>query len=171
MVSRTLQIVTLVGVLTLGGAIGMAVFAADGNGDGRDEGFFRHLHELGQRLHGGGGHHDAMSGLIEQLELTPDQLQRFGKIHEIVGSYHDGGQASMADLHEELVTQFESGEVGTAEIRRTIDGHLEQIRGLAYAVTDEIVALINELDDAQREILLNHLEQARSADHGHGHGH
>ena len=62
----------------------------------------------------------------------------------------------MMELHEELVTQFERGEVRTAEIRRVIDGHITE-PAVASALTDELVALVNGLDDTQRGILLEHL--------------
>ena len=75
----------------------------------------------------------------------------------------------MADLHNQLVTQFERGYIESGEIRGFIDGHVEQIRGMAYAVTDELIELINGLDEKQRGILLAHLQGAKSGDHGHGH--
>jgi len=150
MASKTFQIVAIIAAIAFVGTVTLAVVAVGSDGDGQGGGFIQQLHRLGQNLHGGGGHHDAMAQLVEQLELTPDQQQRFEKIHEIVGSYGDGGHASMLDLHEELVTQFERGQIGTAEIRRTIDGHIEQLRGMAYAVTDELVALVNELDESRR---------------------
>jgi len=107
--------------------------------------------------------------VIEQLELTPEQMQRFERIHEIAGNFGHGGDKTMLELHESLVTQFKQGYVETDELRGAIDAHLEEFRGMAYAVTDELVALINELNEAQREVLLEHLEGTGSGDHGHGH--
>ena len=168
MATRTFQILAIVAAVTVG-TVTLAIVASGGEAGGQDGGFFRHLHKLGQHLHGGGGHHDHMAQVIEQLELTPDQMQRFEKIHEIVGSFGGGEDSAMVGLHDSLVTQFEQGYVGTDEIRQAIDAHLEEFRGLAYAVTDELVALINELDESQREVLLKHLKGAKSGDHGHGH--
>ena len=75
----------------------------------------------------------------------------------------------MAELHEQLVAQFERGNLETDELRGLIDVHVEQIRERAYAVTDELVALVNTLDATQREILSKHLQALHEGHHGHGH--
>lgn len=165
MFTRTFQIVAIIGVLAVGTATLAYMGAGQGEGDG---GFFHHLHKLGSHLHGG-GHHDHMAELVDQLELTPDQMQRFEKIHEIMASHGSGNRDAMVQLHDSLVEQFESGQIGTAEIRRTIDAHVEEMRAIAYAVTDELVGLINELDGRQRGIVLEHLEGAKARGRGHGH--
>jgi Spy/CpxP family protein refolding chaperone len=111
---------------------------------------------------------DQMAQLIEELELTPDQQQRLEKLHEIFGAYHSQGSGSMFMLHNELVEQFRRGGLETDEIRRTIDEHVEQIREMAYAGTDELVALVNGLDARQREIVLTHLQGSQEEHHSHG---
>ena len=171
MASRTFQIVAIVAAVAFMGTVGLTVMAMEDGSEGQEQGggFLSHLHKLGQRLHGDGHHQNPMAQMIEQLELTPDQLQRLEKVHEIIGSYGSGGHGSMADLHNQLVTQFERGYIESGEIRGFIDEHVEQIRGMAYAVTDELIELINGLDEKQRGILLAHLQGAKSGDHGHGH--
>ena len=72
----------------------------------------------------------------------------------------------MVALHDELVSQFERGPVETAEIRRAVDGQIEEMRVMAYAVTDELVALVNELDETQRGMVLEHLQHIGAGDHG-----
>ncbi len=180
MARKTLQIVAIIAAIALVGTVSLTVAAT---GDGSEEkdggGFLRHLHEMvGQHLHHGSHHQDHMAGVIEQLELTPDQVQRLERVHEIFGAFGSEGHASMAEVHEQLVAQVEQGYVDTGEVRRVIDGHLEQMRELAYAVTDELIPLVNELDATQRETLLTHLQGNRQAGHqahqghpGHGHGH
>ena len=171
MASKTFQIIAIIAAVVIVGTVTLAVVATGSDDGGQEGGFFKHLHGLGQYLHGGGDHHDRMAQVIEQLELTPDQLQRFEKIHAIVANVGGGGDGAMVELHDSLVTQFEQGYVRTDEIRRIIDGQLEQIRSMAYAVTDELIALVNELDETQREVLLKHLEGTKAGGHGHGHGH
>ena len=167
MAKSTSQIVGIIAAVALAGTASVAVMAT-GSGSGSPEGdFLRQLHSLASRLHGGGHHDDHMAGLIDQLELTPAQLQRFEKIHEIIGASGCEDPGSMAELHDQLVEQFEQGHVGTEEIRRTIDGHVEQIRHTAYAATDELIALVNELDANQREILLTHLQGNQEKHHSH----
>ena len=125
-------------------------------------------------MHHGGHHQGPMAQVIERLELTPDQVQRLEKIQEIIGAYGSEGHAPMGQLHDRLVPLVEQGYVEPDEVRQIIDGHLEQISGMAYAVADELVALVNELDATQRETLLEHLKGSDHEGHGgrhHGHGH
>jgi Spy/CpxP family protein refolding chaperone len=110
-----------------------------------------------------------MAELIEQLQLTAEQQQRLDRIHEALGDFHGGSHDPMVELHNELMSQFESGYIENAEIRRVIDEHVEQIRETAYVVTDELVGLVNALDERQRGIVQEHLDAARDRDHGHGH--
>jgi Spy/CpxP family protein refolding chaperone len=167
MARRTLQIGALLAALALAGIVGLTVTAGDGGGAGG--GFLRHLHEMAHHMHQG-GHHNHMAEVVERLELTPDQLKHLENVHEIVGSFGDDGHASMADLHRQLVAQVERGGLDTAEVRGIVDGHVEQIRAMAYAVADEVIALVNGLDATQRETLLEHLrEPLAKGDHGdHG---
>ena len=165
MATRTFQVIAALAVVALVAAVSLTVVTGDdsvGKGDdsvGKRGDFLRHLHGMAHHMHGGAHGQNPMAKLIEQLELTPDQLQRFEKIHEIIGGYgHD--ESAMVKLHEQLVTQFDQGQLETDEIRRVVDAHVEQMRDVGYAVTDELVALVNELDGRQREILSEHL-------HGH----
>ncbi len=169
MANKTSQIVAIIAAVALVGTLSLTALARGaGDSAGQEGGFFHGLHALGNFLHGGAHQQDPMAELIEQLELTPDQLQRLEKMHQIIGTYGHEGHGSMAELHGKLVDQFEEGHVGTAEIRQLIDEHVEQIRGMAYAVTDELIALVNELDATQREIMLAHLQSNHEGHHSHG---
>jgi len=166
---RTLQIVVIIAAVGLAALASVSVIAIGGDSKAEESRVMSLVHRLGEHLHGGGHHKDHMGQLIDQLDLTPDQLQHLDKIHEIIGSYGGKSHGSMAELHDDLVAQFERGYVETDEIRQVIDGHVEQMRVTAYAVTDELVALINGLDEKQREIVLAHLQGAPEGHHGHGH--
>jgi hypothetical protein len=168
MARGTFQIAAIIAAVALVGTVSLTVVATDDDSPGPVGGFFRHLHELGHHLHGDNHHQDPMAQLIEQLELTPDQLRRLEKIHEIIGASGSEEPGAMAALHDQLVGQFEQGHVETDGIRRAIDGHVEQIRDTAYAVTDELIALLNGLDATQREIVLAHLQGNHEEHHGHG---
>ena len=159
--------IAIIAAVALVGTLGLTVMAtSDGSGSQGGD-LLRQLYRLGHHLHGGGHHQDHMAGLIEQLELTPDQLQRLEKIHEIMGAYGSKGSGSMAELHDRLLAQFEQGHIETDEIRQVIDGHVEQMRETAYSVTDELIALVNGLDARQREIVLTHLQGNREQHHSH----
>jgi len=168
MAKRMFPIVAVIAAVALVGTVSLTVIATGDDSADREGGFLRQLHQLGHYVHGGAHHQNHMAGLIEQLELTPDQLQRLEKVHEIIGTYGSEGPGSMAELHDKLVAQFEQGQVETDEIRLVIDGHVEQIRDVAYAVTDELIALVNELDATQREIMLEHLQGNQEGHHLHG---
>ena len=169
MTRRNFQIAAIIAAVALVGTVSLTVIATGGGSGAQGGGFLSHLHQLGRHLHDGGQHHDRMARLIEQLELTPAQLQRLEKIHEIVGSFGSEGHGSMAELHDQLVAQFEHGYIETGEIRQVIDGHVEQIRDVAYVVTDELVALVNGLDARQRETLLAHLQGNHEGHPGNSH--
>lgn len=167
MAKRTFQVVAILAALAVVGLVTLTVTAKGGGGE-EGGGLVRHLHDMAHHLHQGDHHHQHMARLIEQLNLTPDQLQHLEKVHEIVGSFGSDGHASMAELHEQLVARVEEGDLDAYEIRAIVDGHIEQIRTIAHAVTDEVVALVNGLDAAQRETLLTHLQETVEAGH-HGH--
>ena len=169
MAKGTFQIVAIIAAVALVGTIGLTVMATGGESGGRPGDFLSHLHKLGNHLHGGEHHNDHMSRLIEQLDLSPDQLQRLERVHEILGAHGSEQSGTMAELHDRLVAQFEQGYVEPDEIRQVIDGHVEQIRDVAYDVTDELIALINGLDARQREIVLAHLQGNNGGHPGHGH--
>lgn len=167
MAKGTVSIVAIIAGLALAGALGVTVGGSDGSGGG----FIGHLNKLGHHLHGGDHHHDQMTQLIEQLALTPDQHRHLEKVHEIIGNHGRGEPGPMVELHEQLMAQFQEGQIENEEIRRTIDDHVEQIRQMAYDVTDELVALVNGLDAAQRETLMAHLQGTQDSSHGDAHGH
>ena len=155
---RTLYTIASIVAVALVATVTVA-FTASGVPAGHERGLIGHLHELAQQLHGGGAHGDPMTQLIEQLDLRPDQLRRVERISELVGTQPSGAHQSMQELHEQLITRLGRGQVGTDAIRQIVDRHFTE-PAVASALTDELVALANGLDDAQREMLLEHLPRA-----------
>jgi hypothetical protein len=102
-----------------------------------------------------------MHALIEALELTPAQRRHLERIHEILES--GGAPGDMAELHRSLVGQLAADELDGAAIRRVVDEHVERMRRTIDAVTDEIVALVDGLDERQREMLREHLRDHAAA--------
>ncbi len=171
MKKRTFRIVAIIAAVALIGTWSLTVTARDGDSDEQAGGILRHLHAMGRHLHGGGHHQNPMAGLIEDLELNQDQLKRVEKIHEIMGSFGHREPGSMVELHNRLIAQLEDGQIDAAEIHQVIDDHVEQIRAMAYGVTDELTALVNELDAGQRETLMDHVQQLHGTggdEEGHG---
>ena len=176
MMKRIFQIAAVLAVFVLAGTVGFTAVAKSGDSTGHASGFLGHLHKMiSQHLQHGGHHQRGMTSLIEQLELTPEQRQHLEKIHEVLGTFGSDGHASMEALHNQLVARVEGGAVEASEVHDIIDEHLEQMRGVAYAVTDELVELVNGLDGKQREMLLAHLQGHDGEHAGHdghgGHGH
>ncbi len=174
MTKGTFRIVTVFAVVALAGVLSLTVTISGDDSEERSGGFMHHLHEMGRHLHGANHHQSPMAGLIEELEFNPDQLQRLERIHETFGTFGQEDPRAMIDLHNRLIEQFEQGNIETGEIRHLIDGHLEQVREMAYGVTDELIALVNGLDARQREILLTHIRgkhDGNDAHHGPGSGH
>lgn len=131
---------------------------------------------FGSGLFGHGGHaahfHHAMSHLVDELELDAAQQVHLENIHQAVSSRH----RSMAEEHmahvSGLAERIERGELDGAEARAMVDRHLEGIHLTAYTVVDEMVALVNGLDDDQRAVLVEHLEEAKAhGEHFRGHAH
>ncbi len=170
MIKKTLQTVTILAVFALMGTMGWAVLATSGDAASSPGCFFQHLHKMAEHLHHGGSHPNGMMPLVERLELTPEQFQHLLKVHEIIGACGGEGHADLEALHEQVVAQVAAGEVEVDGIHAMIDEHLEQMRGVAYGVADELVALVHGLDAKQREMLLAHLE-GRHGGHGGSDGH
>jgi len=180
MAKRTFQILAIALAVSLVALVSFTAGSAAGSaGEDSGEGgkpFMQRLHSIGSQLHphgGGHGHHGKeglwhhMSELVKQLELSQEQTERLEAIHRSLETHHGGkADGSTAELHEQLVEQFEQGYIDADAVRGMIDQHLAEIRTMAYSVTDELLALVNSLDERQREIVLAHLQ----GDHG-GHGH
>ncbi len=169
MEKKTLQIIALAAGIALAATAGLTVLATGGDSDGKDGGsLLSRLHGDGHHSHGGGGHHDAMHAVIEDLNLNPDQAAHLDKIHEVMNSFHAKGPGAMTELHDELMAQFQQGGLDNSSMRLVVDDHVEQIREMGYAVTDELVALVNSLDTTQRDTLNRHLQEAQARHHPHG---
>ncbi len=117
---------------------------------------------------------DAIHQLIQDLELNDAQNQQLESVHNaFMHHMHGAGQAHEQHL-QALIGRLENGGyMDPAEVRQTIDQHIEKIREQAYSVADPLVGLLNSLDADQRALLLDHLKDARAhADHhrkAHGH--
>ncbi len=164
MLLRTIRAVALIAVLALAGSAGLSVIAGSGAAQGDetqpDSGLMHSIHRLGQQIHGVHGHHAHDANVIDRLQLTPEQTQRIERVQELMLNHGGSGSAGMAQLHDKLVAQYEQGPLSTDELHGLIDDHLEQTRALFYGVTDELAALLNELDETQRATLVEHLRQA-----------
>ena len=156
----------LVGLIAL--LVGGFALTAGAAGPFGEGGFF--ASHLGGHFGGhGGGHghraahaHHAIAHLIDDLDLDASQQLHIDAIHETLMSRHQ----EMASGHDEhlsaLIERIETGELDVDEARQVVDAHLTVAQHTAYTVLDELVPLVNSLDDTQRELLVDHLEQVQT---------
>ncbi len=174
---QALALVSAVSLVSLGSfSAGATDVSAGGDSGEGGESFLQNLHSIAYRLHGGdngqrggGGFWDHMGELVNQLDLSEEQTQRLDALHRSFESHRGMADGSMAELHDQLVEQFEQGDIEADPIRQMIDQHLEEIRTMAYSATDDLTALVNSLDEKQREIVLAHLQGDHAGHGGRGH--
>jgi len=119
---------------------------------------------------GGPGMHLALSGLIDDLDLTENQQQQMDSVHEQLRARFEAKGDGRQDHHAWLVDQIRKGSVDPVEVRQSIDQHLEEARALAYQVADELVPLLNSLDETQRTTLLSFVDEIHETMEGRGCG-
>ena len=163
MATKTLTIVAFIAAIAFAGTASLTVMAMGDGYEGPGADLIHRVHAIGANLHGSGHHHGQRSLLAEELELTADQRRRLDGVFESIEALHREGPEAMSSLHERMLTQLSQDRVDSQELRRMIDEQVEQRRVLAYAVTDELIGFVEELDANQRRTLLEHLE---GRDHG-----
>ena len=182
MAKRVFQALAIVLAVSLVALVSFTAGSAAGStvGDSGESGesFLERMHSIGLQFHhkgeghgrhGGGGFWHHMGELVNQLELSQEQTERLEAIHRTFESLGSKADGSMTELHDQLVEQFEQGYIEADAVRPMIDEHLAEIRTVAYSVTDDLFALVNSLDEKQREIVLAHLKggHAGHSDLGH----
>lgn len=161
MTSQSFRIFALALALLAAGLVGLTVGASGGAAGSAVSSFLA--------AHVGGGHHCAHRAM-EELGLTAEQRQLFDAIHEKLGSFSAGHAEEHPETLDWFLDRVRQGDLTTAEIRGVVDRHLEEIRTLAYAIGDDVVAVVETLDDEQRELVAGHLEAMHSCHGGQGPG-
>ena len=158
MEQRNLTILLAAAALALVGAVSVGILVLGDEVKAQANGAMHKLH--GQDHDGHGGHEEhaeAMKRIIEELDLSPEQLRHVERVGELLTAQHARGIEPIRKLHELLLEQLRLGHMDAAEIKRAVDEDLERMRQTAHDVTDELVALAKGLDATQREKLLRHL--------------
>ncbi|NJL27636.1 MAG: apolipoprotein A1/A4/E family protein [Thermoanaerobaculia bacterium] len=164
MTRKNLRTAGLLGAAALAAVAALTVFAA---GHGHLGGHF------GGRFAGGpmGAHgplamHFKMMQLIDDLDLTPEQQAHVEAIHQILAERGEERREHHGEHAQRILERLEQGSLSSEEVRPVIDGHIEQFRGVAYAISDELIALVNSLDETQRATLRAHVQEMHGGDAG-----
>jgi len=108
--------------------------------------------------------HFQMMKLVDDLDLTAEQKTHLEAVHQILAGQWEARGEHHSEMAQTLASRLDQGPLTPEEVRPMIDEHLEQFRGAAYAISDEVIALVNSLDEPQRATLRAHLQ----AMHGDG---
>jgi len=113
------------------------------------------------------GHHPGARGraerevqaLVDDLELSPEQLQRVEQVKALIHEHHRQAGAER-EAHFQTVRQaIAQGNVDASEVQQQLDAKLEEMGQLAHTIADVLVPLVNSLNDQQRELVLAKLDR------------
>jgi Spy/CpxP family protein refolding chaperone len=136
--------------LVVAGAVGVRA------GSGPCSGMLARMHG---HLGGGpmGGVHEQFEQIVQKLNLTPEQQAYVDRARSVIESRLQEMEPRHAEELNALVASIGDGTLDRMQVRAKIDAHLEQARGVAYDVSDELVAFVNSLDANQRSMLKDEL--------------
>jgi Spy/CpxP family protein refolding chaperone len=114
--------------------------------------------------------------MIEELELTPDQVKSVEAIFEEIRGEIPEMHKLHQELHEEFFRQFAANDFNQDEVKATLEKKLFELR----SITDILIARVAEFHDIltpeQREKLVQHIKVIQENHEGgfgpgSGHGH
>jgi hypothetical protein len=116
------------------------------------------------------GHHRGAQGraerevqaLVDELELSPEQLQRVEQVKTLIHEHHRQAGEEREAHFQRIRQAIAQGNVDASEVQQEMDEKIDEMRQLAHSVTDELVPLVNSLNDEQRELLLAKLDRLHS---------
>ena len=116
------------------------------------------------------GHHPGARGraereiqaLVDDLELSPEQLQRVERVKALIHEHHDRAGAEREAHVQKLRQAVAQGNIDANEVQHQMDEKLEEMRQLSHTLADELVPLVNSLNDEQRELVLAKLDRLQA---------
>jgi uncharacterized coiled-coil protein SlyX len=91
-----------------------------------------------------------IEALSAELELTDDQAQRLRTVRDVVHERRDAFRAERDATIEARLAELEAGELDAEAIHEHIDTKIAELRETAHRIADELIALAESMDDAQR---------------------
>lgn len=167
------RVLVVTSLLLIGGVVGFTVSAADvSTSEEGESSYIERLHRHLMALHGKGGGHgghadhgDAMAHgmggmhhMMHQLDLDDAQRDRLHAIHHTLLTSFHGEHVDAKGHIETLIEGIETGTLDVTETTIMLERHVDSLRAALGTVAAETVALLNNLDGAQRATVVAHLE-------------
>lgn len=91
-----------------------------------------------------------IEAISAELDLNDEQENRLRNVRDLVHERRDEFRSERGELMERRLAEFETGELDEEEIHQHIDEKIDELRGTAHQVADELIALANSMDEEQR---------------------
>lgn len=85
-----------------------------------------------------------------ELDLNDEQEQRLRNVRDLVHERRDDFRSERGEFMESRLAELEAGEIDDEGIHQRIDDKIDELRGTAHQVADELIALVNGMDEEQR---------------------
>ena len=104
-----------------------------------------------------GGHSAVMEKLVQDLNLTPDQMEKGQAVKDrVTARMRDMRQQRKAGF-EELANELSNGPVDRKAVNKLADRRLDTMANNIHASIDDILDFVDTLDPNQKETLINDL--------------
>jgi hypothetical protein len=97
--------------------------------------------------------------LAEDLSLNEEQRGHIEAVRSMLAEHHEARVADREARFQELRTMVETGEVDSEQVHGRIDEKIDEVRGLAHRVADELIALVESLEPDQRSRAVEHIDR------------
>ena len=109
-----------------------------------------------------GGHSAVMEKLVQDLNLTPDQMEKGQEVKDRVSArMRDMRQQRKAGF-EELANELSNGPIDRKSVHKLADRRLDTMANNIHASIDDILDFVDTLDPNQKETLINDLRTIKS---------
>jgi Spy/CpxP family protein refolding chaperone len=117
----------------------------------------------GQQAGGRGGGKAAMvEKLVQDLNLSPEQMAKGEEVKERVSARMKDMRQQRKAGFEELANELSSGPVDRKAVHKLADRRLDTMSNNIHASIDDILDFVDTLDPQQKETLVNDLRTIKS---------
>lgn len=109
-----------------------------------------------------GGKSAMVEKLVQDLNLTPEQMQKGQEVKDRVSArMRDSRQQRKAGF-EELANELSNGPIDRRAVHKLADRRLDTMANNIHASIDDILDFVDTLDPQQKETLINDLRTIKS---------